>query len=573
MSPRKKSPESTAARSASGAVLTRVGPASTVPPLEEKSPAFQIAKRLSGGVATMVVQSHEERRVIRTLLALADRAKAHLVVWRDSTGFVRIGSPRPDDGPVDFTEAEWKGAGEQPTKPINGALRASLDWVRENKSPTTYFAFLDLHRWTERADVVRMVRDMAQLAPSTAHRVFMVSGVFPMPNEWTTEVDVFNFPIVGEVQLTAIVDAFVAEAVAEGKIAAPPSEDTREGMIRALRGLTYQEAETVLSVGLFAWHRGAARGTRTAPDLTDDVISYLIAEKQERINGIAGLRALTPTVTFDRIGGYRALKRWLMKVRRAFSREYRLQSGDAPKGVLLLGPPGTGKTDCAQAIAAYCAMPYFELNFADLYSGLLGASESRLSQALERIEAQAPCVLRVDEIEKALSGTGGGELNGGTSDRMLMTFLQWLSRRREEAVFVCFTANRSDALPPELLRAGRLDAKWVLLPPSSEARREILRIHLRLRQHNPDSFDGLDAVADAMEGYTGAEIEQVVKEAKLTAFCEGDGLTVDHLREAIDGVTPTMRSPRGKETLETAERYISDGFARNADEEDSLSLP
>ena len=546
------------------------------------NPSYVIAKKLLAGVGTLAIASQEERRVLLTLHNLARRASANLVVWRESRGFSMTVDVGTDDERsaalvTDFGETDWDKSPQGNQKVVSTAARTAYEWIVEQgaSNERTYFVFLDLHRYFELPLLLRLIRDVAQHAPSGQHRLFMVSGEMDLPKEWQSEIDLYRFPMSGEVQLSRLVAMFAQRAAAGAgrRIAAPTlAPPVLEHLVDALSGLTFGEAESVLSVAFGEWTTSVkrAQGRTVMPDaLTEALVPYILEEKQAKLATIPGLKSRTPKRSLEEIGGNAALKRWLTKARRGLSKEYITNGGDAPKGCLLLGPGGTGKSAIAEAIAHSWGVAFFELNIDELMDSKLGESETRLRGALQRIEAQGRCILFVDELDKSVA-SGNGETDGNTSGRMLGVLLKWLARDREQPVFVIFAANRIHALPPELVRAGRLDAKWVVLPPNAETRASILRIHLKKRGYAPDQFAGLAEMAATLDGYTGAELEQVVKDAMLTANFENDVLTAEHLQEAAVEVAPASRSERGKEEIARCQQYVEDRFARYADAEDQL---
>jgi ATP-dependent 26S proteasome regulatory subunit len=297
----------------------------------------------------------------------------------------------------------------------------------------------------------------------------------------------------------------------------PPEE---QRLLGALRGLTLLEAGKVLTRAMVEDHRLTA----------GDIVHALEAKKQ--IVEREGVLEYYPVEESSaEVADMAGLKDWLRKRRSILTDPARAAAFGLtfPRGVLLIGVPGCGKSLCARTVATEWQLPLLRMDTGSLYNKFVGETESNFRRAMRTAEAVAPCVLFIDELEKAFA-SGGGE-DGGLSLRVLGTFLTWLQDRTAD-VFVVATANDVSKLPPEFLRKGRFDETFFVDLPDAETRIEILRIHLRRRSQQPDSFE-LPLVATATRGFSGAEIEQVVVSALYTAFADGGPLTTQHLlREA-----------------------------------------
>ena len=259
------------------------------------------------------------------------------------------------------------------------------------------------------------------------------------------------------------------------------------------------------------------------------------------------------------IGGLESLKLWLEQRHRAFSEEAARYGLPLPRGVLLVGPQGTGKSLTAKAIAHSWAMPLLRLDVGRLFAGLVGASEARTRDMIQRAEAMAPCVLWIDEIDKGFGFSGGSGGDGGTSQRVLASVLTWMAEKTS-AVFVVATANGVERLPAELLRKGRFDEIFLLELPSRQERQAILQLQLQRRR--PDQAIPLEVLLDRTEGFSGAELEQLVIEAMHLAFGEGRELSEADLIAAASQVVPLSRTAR--EQLEDLRRWAASGRARPA---------
>jgi SpoVK/Ycf46/Vps4 family AAA+-type ATPase len=236
------------------------------------------------------------------------------------------------------------------------------------------------------------------------------------------------------------------------------------------------------------------------------------------------------------VGGLEYLKKWLGRRGKAFSSGAAEFGIPSPKGVLLLGAPGCGKSLTAKAVASAWRLPLLRLDLGRIFSGLLGSSEDNMRKAIKVAEGVAPAVLWIDEIEKGLAGNASGQSDGGTASRVFGTLLTWMQENTAQ-VFVVATANRIEILPPELLRRGRFDEIFFVDLPGAATRAEILGIHLKRRRRDPAGFD-IESLASMSEGFSGAELEHAVVEGLYFAFDEGRELAAADLERAIRETVP-----------------------------------
>ena len=249
------------------------------------------------------------------------------------------------------------------------------------------------------------------------------------------------------------------------------------------------------------------------------------------------LEIIEPKETAADIGGLSYLKTWLAKRKRAFTPEAVAYGLPAPKGVLIIGIPGTGKSLTAKAAASILERPILKLDAGRLFAGIVGESEANLRRAIQTAEAIAPCILWIDEIEKGMSGSrGSGATDGGTSARVFGSFISWL-QDKTSPVFVVATANDISQLPPELLRKGRFDELFFVDLPEASEREAIWRIHLAARGRDPEAFD-IDGFVKASDGFTGSEIEQAVIDALFDSFDAGAELSGGALDLAVRRAVP-----------------------------------
>jgi SpoVK/Ycf46/Vps4 family AAA+-type ATPase len=237
----------------------------------------------------------------------------------------------------------------------------------------------------------------------------------------------------------------------------------------------------------------------------------------------------------DQVGGLDNLKEWVVKRRACFSTEAKEFGIEAPKGAGLFGPPGTGKSLSAKAIASSLGLPLIKFDVGRVFQSLVGQSEERVRASLKMLDSLAPCVVLLDEIDKAFQTNSGGD--SGVSQRVLGAILTHM-QESSSPIFWVFSANRVDRLPPELLRRGRLDEIFAVTVPDEDERLEILKIHLNKRKQKADDIPELDAAVAASEGYVPAEIEQAVKDALIEAFTNGGAITGPLIAEQLANMKP-----------------------------------
>jgi SpoVK/Ycf46/Vps4 family AAA+-type ATPase len=272
-------------------------------------------------------------------------------------------------------------------------------------------------------------------------------------------------------------------------------------------------------------------------------IPTILDEKKQIIRKSGMLEYYEQTEDVHDIGGLEVLKEWLAKRRHAFSSRAREFGLPLPKGILLIGVPGTGKSLTAKAVGRLWEMPLLRLDVGKIFAGLVGSSEENIRQVIHTAEAIAPAILWIDEIEKGFSGTGSSNMSdGGTTSRVFGSFITWLQEKRSP-VFVIATANNVSQLPPELLRKGRFDEIFFCDLPSADERKQIFDIHIRKKNRDPSGFE-LDRLVSATGDFSGAEVEQAVVAALYDAFDAGGDLDTEGLLAALSDIVPlavTMR--------------------------------
>ena len=398
----------------------------------------------------------------------------------------------------------------------------------------------DFHRYCEDAGVCRRLRNLASSLRQAPRTLVITAPDWAIPRELEDSITLLDLPLPGAEEIRQLLSTIA------GASGYPMAPAVCEQLTAACHGLSEQRVRQLAARAL------ARRGQLGEADLAE-----VLEEKRQAIAKSELLEYCPSEASPADIGGLEALKHWLEQRHMAFSEEAMRYGLPLPRGVLLVGPQGTGKSLTAKAIAHSWSMPLLRLDVGRLFAGLVGASEARTRDMIQRAEAMAPCVLWIDEIDKGFGGDSRSD--GGTSQRVLGTVLTWMAEKTS-AVFVVATANGVDKLPGELLRKGRFDEIFLLDLPSADERRSIL--DLQLRRRRPKHSITLEVLVDRTAGFSGAELEQTVIEAMHLAFAEQREFGEADLIAAASQVVPLSRTAR--EQLEGLQAWASGGRARPA---------
>ncbi len=369
---------------------------------------------------------------------------------------------------------------------------------------------------------IRRLRNIA-LSNSQDKALILSQPFLFLPKELEKEVQIIDLEYPNFEDIKAIYGKVCNDFKIEYK---EPDDD----FIEAALGLTIMEAE-----------RAFARAFVEDGELTVSQIPIIIKEKENIIKKSGFLEYYHPKETMKDIGGLDNLKDWLKKRGRGFDKSAKEFGLETPKGILLLGIPGTGKSLTAKAIGSEWQFPLLRLDMGKIFGGIVGESEENIRGALNIAEAIAPSILWIDEIEKGMSGIGSsGSSDGGTTARVLGTFLTWM-QEKTKPVFVVATANNISQLPPELLRKGRVDEIFFVDLPTEKERKDIIKIHIKKRRSNLSKFD-INELAKTSKGFSGAELEEAVKEAMFQAYDNAEDLTTKDIKEAIEKTYPLAKT-------------------------------
>jgi SpoVK/Ycf46/Vps4 family AAA+-type ATPase len=449
----------------------------------------ELALLVRSGWRVVALESFEEDRALRLLERVARTAKRSLLVWSASSGITGTG----------------EGAGT-----LDDALRA----LASREEPLV-LALLDAQTLLHDSLGVRRLRDLLGVLGKRRQTVVLVGPALDVPLELQREAAYLSLPLPHADELLALFRQ-VAQAGRQ-----EPAEEKLEAAVRAALGLTAAEAARVFR-----------KACTASGGLDDEAVARIVREKRQALRRTPALSFCDTETSLGDVGGLGELKRWLRERRRAFSQDARRFGLPVPRGLLLLGVQGCGKSLSAKAVAREWQFPLLRLDLAAAFGGSDRSPEATIREATAVAESVAPAVLWIDEIEKGFAASA----SDAAASRVFGSFLTWLSEKTAP-VFVVATANDVAGLPPELLRRGRFDELFFVDLPSHGERVEILAIHLRRRGRDPAHY-ALDELAGEAERHSGAELEQVVAAALYTAFSESRDLTDADLINAMQETVP-----------------------------------
>jgi SpoVK/Ycf46/Vps4 family AAA+-type ATPase len=458
----------------------------------------------------IAIESAEEERVRGHVDNLARRQRLPWFEWKATAGLQRAGLPDP----------------MYDTQKPQQALKTMVEMRVE-----ALFLFHDLQKYFDDPAILRALRDIGQQFGADRRTLILCAPDLPLPAELRASASLIRLELPTPGELKELALRTLKDLGAPQRVRIELSVPELGQLVESLRGLTLLEAQ-----------RALLRAALDDAKITREDVRHIQALKKSLIARDGILELVPPDAGLQQVGGLDALKAWLRTRGQAFSPEAARYGLEPPRGVLLIGVQGCGKSLTAKAIAAEWALPLLRLDAGALYDKFVGESEKNLRRGLDTAEAMAPCILWIDEIEKGMSGREGSASDGGLSRRLFGAFVSWLQERRAP-VFVAATANDIAALPPELLRKGRFDEIFFVDLPDEAARRSIFAVHLARRRQDPGGFD-LPALARAAEGWSGAEIEAAVVSSLYHAFAERRPPRTGHVLAALSATVPLSRTFR-----------------------------
>lgn len=518
----------------------------------------QLAMYIRAGCAVIFMHTSEESRAESEIKLLVDNhfskgdARRELFVWSNTEG---IRTPEE----------------EPPIPPQNSDPVAALNFFYRDVHESSILIMHDLHHFFKVPVISRRLRDAARDFKQKRKTIIIVSPVASIPPELERDILMFDYKLPGSDRLAEQWDILYKNTKTR-KNFMPINSDERERIVQAARGLTTDEAENAFAKAIVQAHNA-----------TDPIkISTLVMkEKALAVRKSGLLEYLETPETLDDIGGMQVLKEWSRVREKAFSLKAREFGLPSPKGIVLVGPPGCGKSLAAKALSGVFGVPLIKFEMSRVLAGLVGESERNMRSALAQIDAVGNAVVWIDEMEKAFAGVvSGGSHDSGVSSRVFGTFITWMQEKSGPA-FIAAAVNRREGMPPELMRKGRFDEIFYVGLPDEQAREEIFKIHLakfsrssthpnrmQLIDEDGDPTFSLDDLIKKTDQFSGAEIEEAIKSAMYTAF---DRLAVDgmdkvqnhfefFLARAIDNTVPLYKSQREEldKMSEWAKKYAID---------------
>ena len=456
---------------------------------------------LRSRIPLLIIETRDEKRIARLFASLAVKLAMPAMSWSATTGLQRI----------DLESVPQRHASE-PAQAL-GQIRAT--------NISTIYLLMDFHPYLDDAYNVRLLKEIALDYHKLGHTLVLVSHELEVPAELESYSARFSLSLPGRQRLEEIIREEVDHwsKANQGK-KVKTDRNTLDLIIDRLRGLTAADARRIIHSVIY--DDGAIKS---------DDLDRITRGRYQLLETNGALSCEFDTTDFADVGGLKKLKRWIELRHTAFLEAD--ASIDPPRGILLVGVQGGGKSLAARAVAGMWSLPLLRLDFGTLYNKFFGETERNLREALQAAEAMAPCVLWIDEIEKAIAS---GDYDSGTSRRILGNLLTWMSER-SAPVFIVATANVIEHLPPELIRKGRLDEIFFVDLPDVATRAEIFAIHLRKRDKQPIDFD-IRSLAKQSEGFSGAEIEQAIVAATYLAREQAAPLDTRHIQTEIEQTRP-----------------------------------
>ncbi|MHC4488554.1 MAG: AAA family ATPase [Planctomycetota bacterium] len=461
---------------------------------------------VNGGYCCISIVTHEERYALEIIRQAALGLKRSMWIWSVAGG-VREGL---------MSDSPFIADTETPA-----AALCHLADVKEGSICVT----LDLAEHLKGGLTLRALRDLIEHFEKNGRMLVMIDSDDKLPEVVRSYARPLEISFPNQRELKDIVRKTLRHFHRKTPIEVGITQKGLDTIVRNLRGLTRRQAERII-IDTVADDRR----------FDDNDINLVIASKRRMIQRGGLLEYIQIPLDLSEIGGMRRLKKWLSQRQDAFSSEATEFGLEAPRGVLMLGVQGAGKSLCAKAIATAWHQPLLKMDPGTLFNSYIGESERNLRKALRQTEMMSPVILWIDEIEKGFASAASQSTDGGLSKRMFGTLLTWL-QEREAPVFVVATANDIEALPPELLRKGRFDEIFFVDLPAGDVRSEIFAIHLKKRKRDPKKFD-LGALAEASEGYSGSEIEQAVVSALHGAYADKADLNTERILSALRASPP-----------------------------------
>ncbi len=500
---------------------------------------------INSSTPIVIMETIEEARALSLIRQACGDLRLPIFEWTIADGLVRSGSPptppRTIAAALGDTASAPRSAMYNTTDPAQAL--ANL----ETMTLEAVFVLKDFHRHMDSPVIVRRLRDVGQKFSANRRTVILTAPAIEMPQELASLVEFLDLPLPDRGRLREIIRETYTRMAGTHTLKLQLDSNGVDAMAANLSGLTEESAERAISQTIVG---------RAA--LSADCIADVLDAKKAVLKRSEMLEFVDSTDTMSSVGGLDNLKHWLAQRREAWDGGAVEFGLDPPKGVIILGVQGCGKSLCARAVAGEWKLPLVKFDTAAVYDKFIGETEKRIQKVFRVAEGLAPCVLWIDELEKVFAGSGpdSASADAGVSSRLLASFLSWMQERKP-AVFVAATCNNVTVLPPELIRKGRFDELFFVDLPNEAERKQVVAIQLTKRKRDPKKFD-LDRIAAAAKGFSGAEIESAVQSALYAAFARkqelghelgNDDLRIDDLLKALTS-TVALSVTRAEEIAE-----------------------
>ncbi len=471
-------------------------------------PLDRLKVLINSSTPIVVMETVEEVRAVSLVRAACSELSMAVFEWTIADGLVRSNGSMAAATMAASSSSSMRGEALVPKT----AVYNTTDPVQalanmESMSLEAVFILKDFHRHMENPLIIRRLRDVGQKFSTNRRTLVLTAPSIPMPPELASLVEFLDLPLPDQTRLREILRETYTRMAEGHTLKLQLDSEGVDAMAANLRGLTEEEAERAISQTLVG---------RLA--LSADCVTDVLEAKKALLKRSEMLEFVDASDTMASVGGLENLKQWLEQRRNSWDERARDFGLEPPKGVIIMGLQGCGKSLCARAVAGEWKLPLVKFDTAAIYDKYIGETEKRIQKVFKVAEGLAPCVLWIDELEKVFAGSGpdSASADAGVSSRLLASFLCWMQDRKAP-VFVAATCNNVSALPPELIRKGRFDELFFVDLPDEAERKQIFAIQLARRKRNAPDYD-LDRIAAAAKGFSGAEIESAVQGAMYAAF-------------------------------------------------------
>lgn len=485
----------------------------------------------------ILMETVEELRALETIRRAATQLQMPVFEWSIADGLVKSGAAASaeSDGqaapvvgqvPVVLGGEQFRMDNSAPQIFNTKEAVAVLAHI-ETLKVEAVFVLKDLHRHLESPMVIRLVREVAQEFSKDRRTMVLVAPQFTVPAELANIVEHLDLPLPDKVRLKQIISEQCTKLGKKRKLQMKLDAAGVEAVAANLTGLTEDEAE-----------RAVAQSLMTRYGLFPESITDVLDAKRDILKRSGTMEFIPTSDKLSDVGGLDNLKSWLRKRRAAFGEGAKEAGLEPPKGVIILGVQGCGKSMCARAIAGEWGLPLVKFDAASIYDKYIGETEKRIQKMFRVAEQLAPCVLWIDELEKVFAGSGpdSASSDAGTSARLLGSFLSWMQDRKAP-VFVAATSNNVMVLPPELIRKGRFDELFFVDLPNQREREAVFKVHLARRKADPAKFD-LPKLIAATKGFSGAEIEGAIQAAMYSCFADKAAMATESILTEVAATVP-----------------------------------